>query len=409
MSIAAPSGLRILYHHRIAASDGMRVHVAGLVQALRDQGHLVKLIGPGGVEAEQGAGDAGRLERLADDLRRRLPRWAFEIVELLYNVPAYARLSAAARAFRPDVIYERYNLFLFAGLWLRARRRLPMLLEINSPLAAERAALGQLQLGGVGEHCERTLWRGADAVLPVTRVLANMVEKTRGDAAAIHVVPNGADLTAWPADDAVSAVRRRLGLGPQALVLGFVGFVRAWHGVGWALEALPYLPSEAHLVIVGDGPALASLKTRAAELGLGSRVHLVGRVAHHEVAAFMRTFDIALQTASVPYASPLKLFEYMALGRAVIAPDQPNIREVLEDDANALLFDPLGEMSFRMALTRLCGDAALRAELGARARSTIENRRFTWAHNAERITRVARDLLDAAAVRPRAAAAASPV
>jgi glycosyltransferase involved in cell wall biosynthesis len=71
------------------------------------------------------------------------------------------------------------------------------------------------------------------------------------------VIPNGADLAACPnGDDAGHTVRQRLGLAADAVVLGFVGFVRAWHGVGWALEALPYLSSEAHLVIVGDGPAL---------------------------------------------------------------------------------------------------------------------------------------------------------
>jgi glycosyltransferase involved in cell wall biosynthesis len=392
-----PRRLRILYHHRIAASDGMRVHVTGLVQALRDQGHLVKLVGPGGMEAEQAAGGAGKLERVADGLRHLLPRFAFELLELLYNVPAYARLAAAARAFKPDVIYERYNLFLLAGLWLRARRRLPMLLEINSPLAAERMALGQLRLSGVGAQCERALWRGADALLPVTRVLAGIVRRTRDKAASIHVIPNGADLHACPGDDAAATVRQRLELSPEVVVLGFVGFVRAWHGVGWALEALPHLPPEAHLVIVGDGPALPALQARAEALGLSSRVHLVGRVQHSEVAAYMRTFDIALQTASVPYASPLKLFEYMALSRAVVAPDQPNIREVLDDGANALLFDPSNEMSFRMVLARLCDNAALRTELGAGARRTIEERRFTWAHNAERIGDLALALLDSAA------------
>lgn len=405
MNAMTPPQLRILYHHRIAASDGMRVHVAGLVQALRAQGHVVRLVGPG--EVEETAGAPGRLERVIDGLRRRLPQWAFEGLELLYNAPAYARLSAAARDFQPDVIYERYNLFLLAGLWLRARRRLPMLLEINSPLAAERKALGQLQLAGAGERCERALWRGADIVLPVTEVLAGMVGCKREDAASIHVIPNGADLAVSPDEEAVIAVRKRLGLNADAVVLGFVGFVRAWHGVGWALEALRHLPPTTHLVIVGDGPALADVRTRAEDLGLTARLHLIGRVRHDEVSAYMRTFDIALQTASVAYASPLKLFEYMALGRAVIAPDQPNIREVLDDGVNALLFDPDSEMSFRTMLTRLCEDAALRTQLGARARMTIEERRLTWAHNAERIGRLARDLLDSAAARRRHASAAN--
>ena len=57
------------------------------------------------------------------------------------------------------MLYERHNLFLLAGLWLRARRGLPMLLEVNAPLAEEQAALGQLQLRRLGELCQEALWR----------------------------------------------------------------------------------------------------------------------------------------------------------------------------------------------------------------------------------------------------------
>ncbi len=400
--------LRILYHHRIAASDGMRVHVTEVVSALREQGHLVRIVGPGGAAAEQGAGPGGPLERAADRLRQRLPSWAFEVLELAYNVPAYLRLARAARAFEPDVLYERHNLFLLAGLWLRARRGLPMLLEVNAPLAEERAALGQLQLRRLGELCQGALWRGADIVLPVTEVLAGLVRQAGVPASAIRVIPNGANPAHPHTDGHAAAIRKRLGLRPEALVLGFVGFVRPWHGVGWAVEAMADLPNSAHLVVVGDGPALPRLMARAIELGICERVHFVGRVEHDEVGAYMRAFDVALQTASVPYASPLKLFEYMALGRAVLAPDQPNIREVLLDGVNALLFDPACEAAFRSALARLCRDGQLRARLGAEAAATLRQRELTWAGNAERITGLARGLLRGASSRPRTRNVAAP-
>jgi len=395
----APSAgrpLRILYHHRIAAADGMRVHVNELVSALRARGHQVLLVGPG-EDAPQAAvaGAESRLERLVERVRRSLPGWAYELAELAYNAPAYLRLARAARTFRPDVVYERYNLFLLAGLALRARGGPPVLLEVNAPLAAERAQLGQLTLRGIGRRCEAALWRGADAVLPVTAVLAGHVRQVRS-AGQVHVIPNGADLARRPTSQAVAEARRRLGLPDEALVLGFVGFVRAWHGVGWAVDALPTLPPDTHLVIVGDGEALPELQARAAALGLTDRVHITGSLPHGEVPAIMQTFDVALQTGAAAYASPLKLFEYMALGRAVIAPDQPNIREVLTDGADALLFAPGDAASFRAALTRLCGDAELRRRLGAAARRTVEERPLTWAHNAARIEALAESLLKAA-------------
>ncbi|CAN7392441.1 glycosyltransferase family 4 protein [Phenylobacterium sp. LjRoot219] len=385
--------LRILYHHRIAATDGMRVHVTELVSALRARGHEVLLVGPGEqADATAVAGADSRLERFVERLRRGLPGWAYELCELAYNGPAYLRLARAARAFRPDVIYERYNLFLLAGLALRAQGGPPVLLEVNAPLAAERTDLGQLSLRGIGRRCEAALWQGADAILPVTAVLAEHIRKVRGTGQ-VHVIPNGADLSRRPTPQAAAAARRRLGLSETDVVLGFVGFVRAWHGVGWAVDALPQLPPNTHLVIVGDGPALPELQARAAALGVAGRLHVTGKLPHGEVPAVTQGFDIALQTGAAAYASPLKLFEYMALGRPVIAPDQPNIREVLTDGENALLFAPGDAAAFADALQRLCADAGLRRRLGDAALQTVEQRPLTWAHNAARIEALAEGLL----------------
>lgn len=389
-----PPPLRILYHHRIAATDGMRVHINELVGALRSQGHVVHVVGPGSSDQEHSStagGGASKVEQLADRLRVLLPPALFELAELVYNIPAYRRLSREAKAFGPDIIYERYNLFLLAGLLFKRRHRLPMLMEINSPLATERAQFGNLQLKGVARRCEGALWRGADAALPVTQVLAEHVIEVRGERG-VHVVPNGANLEKQPAPEKVAAVRQRFGLEPGVLVLGFVGFIRAWHGVGWAVEALPDLPNNVHLLVVGDGPARSQLEERAGVLGVAGRVHFSGLTPHDEVPAHMQCFDIALQTASVAYASPLKLFEYMGLGRATIAPDQPNIREVLSDDENALLFEPDNRQSFCHALARLCEDEGLRVRLGRNALKTVIETPYTWAHNAVRIGRLGRDL-----------------
>ena len=399
MNAAPGQSLRILYHHRIAAADGMLVHVEEVVEALRQAGHVVKMVGPPAGDGAK-AGGASRLERLADRLRRWLPPAGFELLELAYNLPAYLRLSAAVRAFRPDVIYERYNLFLLAGLALKRQKRIPLLLEVNSPLAEERAAFGDLQLKSVARACESAQWNGADAVLTVTEVLAGKIRQVRRTPGGVQVVPNGAHLDTAIAPRHTAELRHALGLPDDALVLGFVGFVRAWHGVGWALDAMAELPPETHLVIVGDGPALPQLAARARDLGLAGRVHLLGRVEHAEVAGYMALFDVALQTAAVAYASPLKLFEYMALGRAIVAPDQPNIREILRDGENAQLFAPDSEAAFRLALSRLCADPALRARLGANAARAVRETPYTWAHNAVRIEGVARALL-----RPRGDAA----
>jgi glycosyltransferase involved in cell wall biosynthesis len=90
----------------------------------------------------------------------------------------------------------------------------------------------------------------------------------------------------------------------------------------------------------------------------------------------------------VPYASPLKLFEYLALGKAVIAPRQPNIGEILTDGDNALLFDAAEEGAFERSLTQLCADETLRAGLAASAAATIDRLDLTWLGNAQKVTRL---------------------
>src|SRR5262249_15950183 len=174
---------------------------------------------------------------------------------------------------------------------------------------------------------------------------------------------------------------------------GFVGFVRPWHGLEWAIRALPRLNQDVHLLVVGDGPAQESLEKEADILGVKDRVHFVGRVPHDDIAAYVESFDVALQTKAVAYASALKMFEYMALARAIVAPDQPNLREILKADSDALLFDPGDEASFFSALERLSRDGELRTRLGKAARRSVEETPFTWAENARRVESLAQGLL----------------
>ena len=139
------------------------------------------------------------------------------------------------------------------------------------------------------------------------------------------------------------------------------------------------------LVVAGDGPGLAELEAQARRAGLGERVRCLGVVGRDRMAECIAAFDIALQPRVVEYASPLKLFEYMALGRAIIAPDQANIREVLRDGDNALLFRPGDPAHFQARLRLLATDAPLRRRLGRAASQTIDDRGLTWDANARRV------------------------
>jgi glycosyltransferase involved in cell wall biosynthesis len=371
------TALRILYSHRIQSRDGQGVHLQALVDSLRAEGHAVRIVGPAAFEKAELGGESGFLS----GLRRLLPPFAAELAELAYSVPAYLRLLRAARAFRPDVIYERYNLFFLSGAMLARRLRLPFLVEVNAPLAEERARFGNLRLRRLARWSEAFVWRRADRVLPVTEVLAGHVVAAGVPRARIAVIPNGIDPEEFEGHTEGPPAT------PGELTLGFIGFVRDWHGIDHVIRAIAAWQGtpRLRLLMIGEGPARPGLQRLAAELGIADRVRFTGLAPRAEVPGLIGSFDIALQPAAVPYASPLKVFEYMAAGRAIVAPDQPNLREVLEHDRTAVLFDPARPGAMGEAVLRLAGDPALRARLGAAARAEVLARDLTWRGNARRV------------------------
>lgn len=369
----------------------MGVHIESLVAALRAAGHEVQVVGPPTYDSVALGGESPTFTRI----RRLLPGALGELAEMAYGLVSTVRLARAARRFRPDVVYERANLFHVAGSWTAWRRGVPLLLEVNSPLAEERARFSQLKLKRLAHAAERFVWRRADIVLPVTEVLAGYVTAAGVPRARIAVVPNGIDL-----GDFAGLPSKAPG---EAVELGFVGFIRHWHGLDRVLRGLAAWRGSprVNLTVVGEGPARADLESLAAELGLADRVRFTGLATREEIPRLVAGFDIALQPASVPYASPLKLFEYMAAGRAIIAPDQPNIREVLEQGRTAVLFDPASPEAMWQGIESLARDAVLRARIGSAAREEVQRKDFTWSGNARRVVALAQDALDQRRKSPR--------
>ena len=388
--------MRILYSHRIQSRDGQSVHVEQMVAALRAAGHEVLVVGP--AFYQQAA--FGAESKLVVWVRAHLPGALGELAELAYNLPAYRRLRRTAGSFQPDIIYERYNLYYLAGAWLARRTGLAFYLEVNAPIADERTRFGGLRLHGLARWLEGWTWRAATRVVAVTGVLKGMIAAAGVPPERIEVVPNGIDPAAFAALPPRPAA-------PDPLVLGFVGFVREWHGldaviaqmaeppeVGLPEAALPKAgPAGAvcactprlDLVVVGDGPARPALERQATALGILDRVRFTGLAPHGAVPQLVAGFDIALQPRAVAYASPLKIFDYMAAGLAIVAPDQANIREILTDGETALLFDPAKPDALWQAVLRLAADPALRARLGAAAGGEIGRRGYTWAGHAARL------------------------
>ncbi len=384
--------MKILYHHRIASKDGQYVHVEGLTRALSSQGHELVWVTPGGTDEEAFGGESGVISWL----KRLVPGAVYELMEFGYAVFAYLKLARAIRQHRPDVIYERYNLFLPAGVWAARRFGLPLISEVNAPLFEERGKTSGIVLKSLARWSEAYVWRKADAVLPVTEVLAEKVRERRGHGDGVTVVHNGIpEAMLEPIQGGREQAKLLLGLEGRD-VLGFTGFMRDWHGLDAVLHAVARDPDGTrHALLVGDGPARPGLEALAGTLGITERVTFTGLVGREDIVRYVSAFDVALQPSVVPYASPLKLFEYMALGKAVVAPDSDNIREILRDGHDAALFDHSDAEAFAAGIDRVLSDADLRARIEGNIVQTVHERGYTWEANAQRVVAIATALRDA--------------
>jgi glycosyltransferase involved in cell wall biosynthesis len=376
--------MKIMFHHRVASRDGQAVHIEELISALREHGHDVVMVGP----ASWNNTGFGGENRTIDLIKSAIPGALYELLELGYNILAYRRLRRAVAEHQPDVIYERFSLFLLAGIWVSRKTKIPLLLEVNSPLFEERARNDGLVLHRLGRWAQGLIWRNADAVLPVTHVLARTVTEYGVPVSRITVIPNGID----PKRFAAASPRERAAEGSDQLTIGFIGFIRAWNALDRIVDFIGKKPN-LKLLIVGDGPARADLEAQAARLGVTDRMTITGVVGRDDVARHITAFDIAVLPGITPYSSPLKLFEYMVLGRTILAPDSENIREILTHNEDAFLFNPARPHALEEALAQLIAAPELRQNMGRAAKAKIVSAGLTWQHNAERVARLAARLL----------------
>ena len=319
---------------------------------------------------------------------------AGELRRILYNQELEDELLRRFDSDPPDFIYERASLFSVAGASVARRLKVPLLLELNAPLALEQSTYRSNGLSDLAAQAERWTLQQADAVLAVSAALRDHVVSLGVEPARVHVVPNGINPELFKPGSGDPQVRQRLGVG-DGPVLGFVGGLRPWHGVEVLPELLARLAPrhpKLRLLIVGEGQLRLELGRRLNERGLSDRVTFTGALAHEQVGEVIRLFDVAL--APYPaldhafYFSPLKLFEYLACGVAVVAANCGQIAELVRHDETGLLY-PAGDLdALTNACDRLLSEPKLRHLLGERGAQFVRTH-FTWDKNAARAIELA--------------------
>lgn len=370
--------MKILYHHRIASKDGQYVHVEEIIKAFRALGHEVIIVAPKIAEHSEFGSDGGWV----DVLKAKLPKAFYELLEFLYSFYAFFKLCHAIIKHKPDCIYERCNLFLPAGIWAKKLFNLPLQLEVNSPLYNERKKYGGIALDALAKWSEAYVWRNADRVLPVTQVMAEYIQAVGVPVSRIMVIPNGVDTSIFTPKDS----RNREERFQNKIVVGFVGFCREWHKLD---EVLTLLANESRddikFLVIGDGPVIPKLKEQAETLGFQNHFETTGLVKRQDMPYWLDQIDIAIQPAVTPWASPLKMIEYMAKGLAIVAPDSDNIKELLTHEFNGILFKNGHESLMIECIECLLENKQLSETISKNALVTLESKSLSWEYNAKKI------------------------
>jgi glycosyltransferase involved in cell wall biosynthesis len=411
----------------IPGQKGAAIHVREMVRAFRTAGHDVTVYSPavdaealaaleGSISANGGGAERGWLHgagavrvapdprhvAMLDELARVEERFEMktrlrqELRNLFYASTLLESLRMALAREPVDFVYERYALFSHAGARLAHTLGVPHLLEVNAPLADEQERTRGLVLGQVARDSEGAILRGADALLVVSSALERFAIARGVDAARVHVVPNGVD-PAMFADALPAEGARARG---DEIVIGFSGSLKPWHGVETLLEAFARLHRThpaTRLLLVGDGPRREALEAQAHELGIADAVRFAGVVPYDEVPRWLAAMDVAVAPYTPHedfYFSPIKIFEYLAAGRAVVAAAIGQVNELLVHDRLALLYPPGDVDALAATLARAIDDAPLRKALGERGAEWVRRER-TWAANAERVVAIARERIEA--------------
>lgn len=382
------------YHHDLAGqTQGAAVQIESLARELRALGHEVAV-------CSWAAGAAGASRAPAPLKQISWLRRYGHFPRLLWrNLSLHRREVAFLRRFRPAVILAVSSYGNLSALWSARRLRLPLVLFAEAPLAYEYS-LFQPQYypyAALGRYLEGRVVRGAARVLCISDILKGYLMAYGGPASKFVVCPNGVDPEIFRPQPPEADLRERLGLTGK-IVLGFVGsfqFFAELEPCGRVLQELCRRHPEAALLWIGGGDPAAQVQRRLMQLGLGRSAVFVGRLPHAEVPRYLSLVDLALcfyRGDYLFYGSSMKLLEYMAAGKAVVAPALGQIKELIHDGGNGLLYTPDAWPELAAKLELAGGDPGLRQVLGERARQTILTG-WTWAQQARKVARVLEEAL----------------
>jgi glycosyltransferase involved in cell wall biosynthesis len=334
----------------------------------------------------------------------------WEPLIILYNLTFVFRVRKSLGGRRVRMIYQRHGRFVFVGALLSRWLGAPLVLEYNGSEEWTAKFWDPSRFRTWLRLCEEVSLSSASLVVVVSEPLRNDLLSLGIPGERILVNPNAVDPETFQPECGGVELRERLGFSEADIVVCFIGSFSYWHGIPVLQEAIQNLLGQRsagaetgrlRFLLIGDGPLHAALRAALSALEETSDVIFTGAVAHDRVPAYLDASDI-LVSPHLPapdgkpfFGSPTKLFEYMAMSKAIIASNQDQLALVLKHEETALLITPGESRELAEAIARLAGNAELRSRLGRRAREAAVAH-HTWQQNACRVLQTPAPLKSAA-------------
>ena len=381
---------RILYLHRTQGKGAEGSHIRGMVDAFRAEGFHVDILGPPGIDPYETLSPNSREktktgQRLWGKIADSLPQLAFEILELGYNVYSRFQIQAMLQSRGYSFIYERYALNSICGSLLAKKYSLPHVIEVNDATVIERSR--PLVLKKLAASIERESLGRSLLIVTISHAFKDLLIKKHGIAPEkILVLPNAVNPDNYILNSVKRLKREALGIGTNQIVLGCVGAFVPWHGLEFMIESLHDLIARENLFIlfVGDGPVRSKVECLARRYNISGQVTFTGFVDACEVPYYLDLIDICVIPDSNEHCSPMKLFEYMAMGKAIVYPDYRPLLDTLTHGVNGLVFEKKDANSLLKQITSLVVNDGLITALGKQAKKTLLQK-HTWQMNVNKL------------------------
>ncbi len=367
--------IALITNSRIPSLTANSIQAMKVCQALAQLGHEVRLLAP---HESEPAGWEALAAHYGLHTRFEI-RWLPSMPALKrYDFTVYAILAAAV--FGPELVYTWLLNPAALATWLGW----PVVLEMHAEVT-----------GRAGPWLMRRFWRvrGRKRMLVTTRPLLEAIEKVAGlrlPEQEVQVAPNGVDLSQYESLPEAGEARRQLGL-TDRMTLGFTGHIYPGRGAELLFALAGRMPDYHFLWVGGTPKELAHWRARLEQAG-AANVTMTGFVENSRLPLYQAAADVLL----MPYGrsisassgqdiaeviNPMKMFDYMAAGRAIVSADLPVLHEVLHE-RTAVFCEPGNVETWEHALRALLQDERRRLALGAQARKEVA--RYTWVARAQR-------------------------